>query len=65
MQAHIQKSSPFSTQQGIKGAEFERLPAVLDDNERPHVPVFSGEVVVTRQRPDDRRRRDAMGFAGQ
>ncbi|MEV9638949.1 ATP-dependent helicase, partial [Burkholderia pseudomallei] len=28
--------SPFSTQQGIKGAEFERVLVILDDDEGTH-----------------------------
>lgn len=35
--AYIRQSSPFSTQQGIKGAEFERVLVVLDDDEGTHV----------------------------
>ncbi|WFU90719.1 AAA family ATPase (plasmid) [Rhizobium sp. CC1099] len=34
---YIRQSSPFSTQQGIKGAEFERVLVVLDDDEGTHV----------------------------
>ncbi|SEN92898.1 DNA helicase-2 / ATP-dependent DNA helicase PcrA [Pseudorhodobacter antarcticus] len=34
---YIQQLSPFSTQQGIKGAEFERVLVVLDDEEGTHV----------------------------
>lgn len=34
---YIQQLSPFSTQQGIKGAEFERVLVVLDDDEGTHV----------------------------
>jgi DNA helicase-2/ATP-dependent DNA helicase PcrA len=34
---YIEEQSPFSTQQGIKGAEFERVLAVLDDAEGKHV----------------------------
>lgn len=30
---HIQEQSPFSTQQGIKGAEFEHVLVILDDDE--------------------------------
>ncbi|MCQ8783668.1 UvrD-helicase domain-containing protein [Mangrovibrevibacter kandeliae] len=33
---YIRQSSPFSTQQGIKGAEFERVLVVLDDDEGTH-----------------------------
>jgi DNA helicase-2/ATP-dependent DNA helicase PcrA len=33
---YIQQQSPFSTQQGIKGAEFERVLVVLDDEEGTH-----------------------------
>ena len=34
---YINEESPFSTQQGIKGAEFERVLVVLDDDEGTHV----------------------------
>lgn len=34
---YIQEQSPFSTQQGVKGAEFERVLVVLDDDEGTHV----------------------------
>lgn len=35
--SYIRQSSPFSTQQGIKGAEFQRVLVVLDDDEGTHV----------------------------
>jgi len=34
---YLNEASPFSTQQGIKGAEFERVLVVLDDDEGTHV----------------------------
>ena len=34
---YVNQQSPFSTQQGIKGAEFERVLVVLDDDEGTHV----------------------------
>ncbi|MET4632081.1 superfamily I DNA/RNA helicase, partial [Bradyrhizobium sp. I1.8.5] len=34
---YVNKESPFSTQQGIKGAEFDRVLVVLDDDEGTHV----------------------------
>ncbi len=34
---YVNDDSPFSTQQGIKGAEFERVLVILDDNEGTHV----------------------------
>ena len=34
---YVHDDSPFSTQQGIKGAEFERVLVVLDDDEGTHV----------------------------
>lgn len=34
---YVNDYSPFSTQQGIKGAEFERVLVVLDDDEGTHV----------------------------
>ena len=33
---YVQQQSPFSTQQGIKGAEFNRVLVVLDDEESKH-----------------------------
>lgn len=33
---YVQEQSPFSTQQGIKGAEFPRVLVVLDDDEGTH-----------------------------
>ncbi|MBZ0221271.1 MAG: AAA family ATPase [Candidatus Methylomirabilis sp.] len=38
--SYIVNESPFATQQGIKGAEFARVLAVLDDEEGPHI-MFS------------------------
>lgn len=35
-QRYIDEQSPFSTQQGIKGAEFSRVLVVLDDDEGTH-----------------------------
>ncbi|MWD26871.1 AAA family ATPase [Aquicoccus sp. SCR17] len=37
---YIEKLSPFATQQGIKGAEFEKVLVVVDDKER-QLPGFS------------------------
>jgi DNA helicase II / ATP-dependent DNA helicase PcrA len=34
---YVNEDSPFSTQQGIKGAEFERVLVILDDDEGTHV----------------------------
>ena len=34
---YVNNDSPFSTQQGIKGAEFERVLVILDDDEGTHV----------------------------
>lgn len=34
---YVNEESPFSTQQGIKGAEFERVLVVLDDDEGTHM----------------------------
>lgn len=36
-QAYVKEESPFSTQQGVKGAEFDRVLVVLDDEESTHV----------------------------
>jgi hypothetical protein len=35
-QTYISERSPFWTQQGIKGAEFDRVLVVLDDAESTH-----------------------------
>jgi DNA helicase-2/ATP-dependent DNA helicase PcrA len=34
---YVNDDSPFSTQQGIKGAEFERVLVILDDDEGTHL----------------------------
>lgn len=34
---YVNEASPFSTQQGVKGAEFDRVLVVLDDDEGTHV----------------------------
>ena len=34
---YVNNASPFSTQQGVKGAEFDRVLVVLDDDEGTHV----------------------------
>ncbi len=34
---YVNEKSPFSTQQGVKGAEFDRVLVVLDDDEGTHV----------------------------
>ncbi len=34
---YLNEASPFSTQQGVKGSEFERVLVVLDDDEGTHV----------------------------
>ncbi|GEL01858.1 hypothetical protein SSA02_10210 [Swaminathania salitolerans] len=41
-QAYVNEESPFSTQHGVKGAEFDRVLVVLDDDEGTH-PQFSYE----------------------
>lgn len=35
--SYVSDESPFSTQQGVKGAEFDRVLVVLDDDESTHV----------------------------
>lgn len=35
-QAYVNEDSPFSTQQGVKGAEYDRVLVVLDDDEGAH-----------------------------
>lgn len=43
---YTQQLSPFSTHQGIKGAEFERVLVVLDDDECTHVQFSYDEFFV-------------------
>ncbi|MEN3786780.1 UvrD-helicase domain-containing protein [Aeromonas veronii] len=49
---YISERSPFWTQQGIKGAEFERVIVVLDDAESTHF-QFSYEKYLGLQEPSD------------
>jgi DNA helicase II / ATP-dependent DNA helicase PcrA len=42
-QSYIDKESPYSTQQGIKGAEFDRVLVVIDDEEGKRNTHFSYE----------------------
>ena len=57
---YITNNSPFSTQQGIKGAEFERVLVVLDDAESTHF-QFSYEKYLGLKDPSetDQRHKDA------
>lgn len=59
-QTYILERSPFWTQQGIKGAEFERVLVVLDDAESTHV-QFSYEKYLGLKPPSetDQKRIDA------
>jgi DNA helicase-2/ATP-dependent DNA helicase PcrA len=59
-QTYISERSPFWTQQGIKGAEFERVLVVLDDAESTHV-QFSYEKYLGLKPPSetDQKRIDA------
>ena len=50
---YVNDESPFSTQQGIKGAEFERVLVVLDDDEGTHV-QFSYDKYLGIKRLSDR-----------
>lgn len=50
---YVNEESPFSTQQGIKGAEFERVLVVLDDDEGTHV-QFSYDKYLGIKPPSDR-----------
>ncbi len=58
---YVNQESPFSTQQGIKGAEFERVMVVLDDEEGTHV-QFSYEKYFGVKEPSarDRKRIEAQ-----
>jgi DNA helicase-2/ATP-dependent DNA helicase PcrA len=51
-QTYISERSPFWTQQGIKGAEFERVLVVLDDAESTHF-QFSYEKYLGIKAPSD------------
>lgn len=51
-QTYISERSPFWTQQGIKGAEFERVLVVLDDAESTHF-QFSYEKYLGLKAPSD------------
>ncbi|MBL5906419.1 UvrD-helicase domain-containing protein [Serratia fonticola] len=51
-QTYISERSPFWTQQGIKGAEFERVLVVLDDAESTHF-QFSYEKYLGLKPPSD------------
>ena len=59
-QTYISERSPFWTQQGIKGAEFDRVLVVLDDAESTHF-QFSYEKYLGLKAPSDtdRKHRDA------
>lgn len=50
---YLDDASPFSTQQGIKGAEFNRVLVVLDDEEGTHT-QFSYEKYLGIKPPSDR-----------
>jgi DNA helicase II / ATP-dependent DNA helicase PcrA len=50
---YVHDESPFSTQQGIKGAEFERVLVVLDDDEGTHM-QFSYDKYLGLKPPSDR-----------
>lgn len=43
--SYIESESPFSTQQGIKGAEFKRVLIVLDDEEGTHKQFSYGKLL--------------------
>lgn len=40
---YIEDESPFATQQGVKGAQFDRVLVVLDDEEGSHTHFFYGK----------------------
>lgn len=50
---YVKDESPFSTQQGIKGAEFERVLVILDDEEGTHT-QFSYDKYFGIKEPSDR-----------
>ena len=50
---YVNNDSPFSTQQGIKGAEFERVLVILDDDEGTHV-QFSYDKYLRIKAPSDK-----------
>jgi DNA helicase-2/ATP-dependent DNA helicase PcrA len=47
---YIADESPYSTQQGIKGAEFERVLVIIDDEEGNH-PQFSYDKLMGLKQP--------------
>ena len=40
---YVEEESPFATQQGVKGAQFERVLVVLDDEEGAHIQFSYGK----------------------
>lgn len=51
-EVYVAEESPFRTQQGIKGAEFDRVLVVLDDEEGTHT-QFSYEKYLGLKPPSD------------
>ena len=54
---YIEEESPYSTQQGIKGAEFDRVLVVIDDDEGRH-PQFSYDRLLGLTESSDTERRN-------
>lgn len=54
---YIEEESPYSTQQGIKGAEFDRVLVVIDDDEGRH-PQFSYDRLLGLTEPSATERRN-------
>jgi DNA helicase-2/ATP-dependent DNA helicase PcrA len=54
---YLMENSPYSTQQGIKGAEFERVIVVLDDEESRHT-QYSYEKLLGLKAPSDKDRKN-------
>ncbi|MGJ4859503.1 UvrD-helicase domain-containing protein [Labrys sp. La1] len=58
-QTYVTDESPFSTQQGVKGAEFERVLVVLDDEEGSDHKQFSYDKFFGLAAPSDTDRKNA------
>jgi len=52
-QRYIEGNTPFSTQQGVKGAEFERVLVILDDDEGKNQKLYSYEKMLGIKSPTD------------
>jgi DNA helicase-2/ATP-dependent DNA helicase PcrA len=58
---YVSDNSPFSTQQGIKGAEFERVLVVLDDDEGTHAQFSYDKYLGIKQLSDKEKANEREG----